>query len=334
MRFCCCRLLRGAAFALSCLVGPVSAGEVSGTMVSAGYRLDSLDWNIDGRGNSVGSSPNILSELEWRDLDIFQLKGEVAGANATGIYFRGFASRGWVLDGENQDSDYAGDNRSLEFSRSINGVDGSKVVDLGGGLGYEMRFGEQGRYSLIPLAGLSYHYQGLRMTDGRQVVSDLSNAQVLDPGITGLPALGPFAGLRSSYDAEWYGPWLGADLLLDLQDSGSVFARLERHWARYSAQANWNLREEFAHPVSFEHKADGRGWVLELGWREPPSVYHWVWGVTLSLQRWHTGSGVDRTYFVDPDPPCNGNCYVEGRLNEANWSSSSLSLTLRKEFAH
>jgi hypothetical protein len=305
---------------------------LSGVLVSAGYRLDSLDWNIDGSGNSVGSEPNILSELQWRDLDIFQLKAEVAGGNEKGVYFHGLADYGWAMDGENQDSDYAGDNRTLEFSRSINGIDGSRVLDLSGGLGYQFQFGEQSRHSVIPLIGLSYHEQRMRMTDGRQVVSDLANAQVLDPGVTSLPSLGPFAGLKSSYDAEWFGPWLGTDLLLQLREGSTLFAHLARHWARFSAKADWNLRDEFAHPVSFDHRADGRGWVVELGWRQAPSVYHWVWGVSLSLQRWHTDAGVDRTYFVDPAPPCYGNCYIEGRLNEVNWSSSSLSLTLRKEF--
>ena len=81
------RLLCGGAFVLSCLAGSVLAGELSGVAVSAGYRLDSLDWNIDGRGNPVGSSPNILSELQWRDLDIFQLNGVFL---APGSQKRGF----------------------------------------------------------------------------------------------------------------------------------------------------------------------------------------------------------------------------------------------------
>ncbi len=285
---------------------PVMAEDLqSGVSLSLGYRLDSLDWNISGGS----SGPNVLSELEWRDMDILQLKGAVSGANGKGIYFRGFVDYGWVLDGVNQDSDYAGDDRTLEFSRSINDVDGSRVLDLSAGLGYTFYLGESDRYRIIPILGYSHHNQKLRMTNGNQVV----------------PALGPFPGLSSSYNAKWFGPWLGVDVLLDLQGAGSAFVRMEVHQATYFGYANWNLRSDFAHPVSFEHEADAQGWVLELGWHQPPSRYRWVWGVTASLQSWTTDAGIDRIFFA------NGSVGTT-RLNEVNWSSSSVNLSLSKAF--
>lgn len=310
-----------------------ATSEQSGASISLGYRTDTLDWNINGAGNFPGSEPNVLSELEWRDMDILQLKGELAGSNAKGFYFHGYADYGWSFGGQNQDSDYAGDNRTLEFSRSLNDVDGSKVFDISGGLGYTLFAGEFAQYRIIPLVGYSYHSQQLRMRNGNQQLWDSANAAVYDPTLVGSVPLGPFSGLNSSYDAEWYGPWLGADVLLDLQEDGTVFMRLEHHFVDYMARANWNLRTDFAHPVSFEHEANGRGWVLELGWRKPPSRYRWVWGASLVLQDWTTGAGIARSYLVDPTPPCSGNCYVEGRLNGVNWSSSSINLILRKEFS-
>lgn len=286
-------------------------GEQSSASLSLGYRLDALDWNIGGGS----ADPNILSELEWRDMDIVQLKGELTSTNATGIYFRGFADYGWVRDGVNQDSDYAGDNRTLEFSRSFSDVDGSRVMDMSGGLGHTFFAGESDQYRIIPIVGYSYHAQQMNMSNAIQVV----------------PATGPFAGQNSSYDAEWYGPWLGADVLLDLQEKGTAFVRLEGHWVDYYARANWNLRDDFAHPVSFEHESNGRGWVLELGWNSAPSRYRWTWGVTASLQSWKANAGIDRTFVVDPTSPCYG--YCEGQLNEVSWSSRSLNLSLSKAFS-
>jgi hypothetical protein len=303
--------------------------EQSSASLSLGYRLDALDWNIGGGS----TDPNILSELKWQDMDIVQLKGELTGTNATGIYFRGYADYGWVQDGLSQDSDYAGDNRSLEFSRSYSNVDGSRVRDLSGGLGLTFFTGKSDQYRIIPLIGYSYHGQKLRQQDGYQALWDSANYAIYNPGGVGSVPLGPFSGLDSSYDAEWYGPWLGADVLMDLQEQGTAFVRLEGHWVNYYARANWNLRDEFAHPVSFEHESNGRGWVLELGWQNVPSHYHWTWGVTVSLQSWTAGAGTDRTFFVDPAPPCNGNCYSEGPLNEVNWSSRSLNVTLNKAFS-
>ena len=308
----------------------LKANEFSEVSLMAGIRQDSLDWNINGAGNLAGSTPNILSELTWRDLDIFQLRAEMSASNVRGIYFRGSASYGWVLDGENQDSDYAGNNRTLEFSRSINGVDGSRVFDFKGGFGIEFPFGVQEKHRFVPLLGYSYHSQQLRMTDGSQALFDLANAQVFDPSIIGTIPLGSFSGLNSSYDATWSGVWVGTDFLLDLKEKGFAYVHLERHWPDYEAKANWNLRDEFAHPVSFEHEANGRGWVLEMGWHSRAIQYDWAWGASMTLQRWTTSSGIDRTFLVIPGPPCNGNCYTEGILNEVNWSSNSINITLSR----
>jgi len=291
--------------------------------VSLGYRQDSLDWNI--AGSTAGTNPNVLSELTWRDLEFLQVKGELAGANHNQTYFRGYLAYGLVLDGENQDSDYALDNRTAEFSRSVNGVDGSNTLDISGALGHVLPFGADGRHQFIPLLGYSYHTQNLRMTDGNQVVSDLANAQIYDPTITSMPPLGPFAGLNSSYDTQWHGFWLGADTIFALQDQGTVFARLEAHWVDYLAEADWNLRSDFAHPVSFEHAAEGFGWVLELGWRQPVSNHKWVWGASVVLQQWRTDAGLDWTYFADSSVGVT-------RLNEVNWESTALNLTLNKSF--
>lgn len=309
----CCRVVVLCVL-LGGLPGQVLAeGTASESSLSLGYRVDSLDWNID--GGILG--PNILSELEWRDMEIFQLRGGLSGANRDGVYFRGFIDYGWVLDGVNQDSDYAGDNRSLEYSRSLSDVDHSRVLDVSAGLGVTYFMGASDQLQIIPLLGYSYHDQQLIMRNGLQVV----------------PFLGPFAGLNSSYEAEWSGPWLGVDVLLNLQDGSTAFVRMEKHWVDYYAKANWNLRTSFAHPVSFEHEANGQGWVLELGWQNAPSRYQWVWGVTVSLQSWETEAGIDRTYLVIPEPPCNGNCYSEGKLNEVNWSSRSINFTLHKAFS-
>lgn len=287
--------------------GAATAGaEQKGISLDAGFRRDSLDWNIADYDNS----PNVLSELTWRDLNIFQVKGEMAGANVEHIYFRATFDYGWVLSGENQDSDYDGDNRTLEFSRSINGVDGSSVWDLSLGFGQEFSFGNKGQHRFIPQAGLSYNSQNLRMSNGHQVI----------------PGPGPIPGLRSSYDATWAGLWLGADTLLDLRESGNLRLRLEYHWkAWYSANANWNLRDEFAHPVSFEHEAVGEGLLLGLAWRGAPIRKRWVLGADLTYQIWTTDSGTDRVYWSD----CY--CYSETPLNEVNWSSLALSVSLRRE---
>ena len=49
---------------------PASANNFT-LELSTGYRVDSLDWNI--AADFVGSTPNILSELQWNDLESYEV---------------------------------------------------------------------------------------------------------------------------------------------------------------------------------------------------------------------------------------------------------------------
>jgi hypothetical protein len=273
----------------------------------AGYRTGQLDWNI--AGDTSGNNPNILSELTWRDLKILDVQTKAQGTNGNGYYFRGAAHYGRVLAGENQDSDYDGDDRTLEFSRSINDVDGSSVWGFKLGLGKEFPFGAKHQHRIIPLVGYSYQVQDMRMTDGNQV----------------LPDEGAFPGLNSSYEATWAGLFLGADVQFSLPGGAQLQASMEVHWPQYDAQANWNLRDDFEHPVSFEHEADGNGYVVGLDWRQPLGDARWVMGLGMDYQVWKTDAGKDYTYGA------NCNCYGETQLNEVNWKTASIHLTVTRD---
>ena len=149
-------------------------------LLSTGYRVDDLDWNIAGDIN--GNNPNIISELEWEGLKSFQLK--IANKTVFNQLFllRGSLAYGWIFDGENQDSDFLGDNRTFEFSRSNNNSDDGNVMDASFGLGWQFTFGRSD-FVMAPVIGYSYHEQNLTMTDGYQTI----------------PPFGPFSGLDSTY---------------------------------------------------------------------------------------------------------------------------------------
>jgi len=268
--------------------------------MNMGYRVDDIDFNI--AGDITGSNPNILSELTWSDLEIFQIKLSNKTIIRDLFYLRGSFGYGWILRGSNQDSDYAGNNRTLEFSRSNNNAGDGDVIDASLGLGLHFSFGLDW-FGITPLAGYSYHQQNLTMTNGNQTK---------DPfGLFGFT--GPFAGLNSSYDTEWKGPWIGLDLSFDIQKKHTVYINFEYHWADYYAEADWNLRTDFAHPKSFEHVADGNGIVLSTGvifFNNYPVSLH----LNFDYQDWNTDPGTDRVFFS------NG-AINETRLNEVNWKS-------------
>lgn len=279
---------------------------------SAGYRRDDLDWNIAGDIN--GNNPNILSELTWEDLESFQLKLQNKTVIPNIFYFRALVSHGWIFDGKVQDSDYAGDNRTFEFSRSNNSADDGDVWDASVGIGYPFRIGGDEIWTIAPLVGYSYHEQNLTLTDGNQTI----------------PRLGPFPGLDSTYETQWKGPWIGLDLHFKAKEIEiwpqriEAYFSTEYHWADYDAEADWNLRPDFEHPKSFEHEADGNGWVLGVG-------FNFVLNPNLLLnfnydyQNWSTDDGTHKVFFADGTT-------AKTRLNEVNWTSHALSLGIIYRF--
>jgi len=285
--------------------------------ISNGYRRDDLDWNI--AGNSDGKNPNILSELTWDDIEIYQLRLQGSLLLPGILYARGYAGYGWILNGDNQDSDYDGDNRSLEYSRSNNNTQDDDVRDLSGGIGYPFRLGGQTAIRLCPLVGYSYHEQNLRITDGFQTIATAGRT----------PPLGPIKGLDSTYDTRWHGPWVGIDLLFQSPIDNRWIERLEiggtieYHWLDYTADAKWNLRSDLSQSKSFQHEADGQGIVLGAVGRLFFTP-HWALQVDAAYLNWSTDKGRDTVFRADGSR-------VKTQLNEVNWKSFSVmvGVTLR-----
>jgi hypothetical protein len=292
-----------------------SWGE-SAVFLTAGYRTDKLNWHI--AGNLQGTHPNIQSELTWSDLKIFQIKIANRTVIKDHLYLRGYLDYGKIISGENRDSDYNGDDRTIEFSRSLNRSDGNHVLD--GSVGIGPRFSFSGStLTLCPLIGYALSEQDLNMVDGNQALT-----------WPGGPPLGPIAGLNSRYEAYWKGPWIGVDLLLSAPFENGPFKKIdvivtgEYHWVDYDADANWNLRSDFAHPVSFSHEADGNGIVASVDLFFEINR-HLGWQVGMDVTEMTTDAGVDRTYFSDGRTS-------DTRLNEVRWRSFTVETGISYQF--
>jgi len=272
--------------------------------ISIGQRKDNLNWNI------ASSTVNVLSELKWENMAIFQLQaaGELHLKNDRRL--RAMLGYGVIGSGTNQDSDYNGNNRTLEFSRSNNKA-GGNVLDASIGIGKVLRLHNLSAGKLLyvtPLVGVSMHRQNLTMTDGVQTI----------------PATGPFPGLASSYDALWMGPWVGAEVMVETERGWDVRARADYHVAKFSAKANWNLRLDLAHPVSFRHTATGSGIALSLEASYPAgkNLKAIIW---LEHHQWTTRAGSDRMHFAD-------GTVGYARLNGVNWNSTSCNFGFVRKF--
>jgi hypothetical protein len=282
------------------MIKDVSAGIDASVQIAPGIRHDDLDWNIA----DIDGSPDILSELTWTDLTIIQIKTSGKLIVSDKFYMRGSLDYGEIIHGENQDSDYSGDHRTGEYSRSNNSTDDGNVFDVSAGLGYQFRIK---RFTIAPLIGYSYHEQDLKITDGYQTI----------------PRTGHFPGLDSKYDAQWTGPWTGLDFSFDIIERLIISGTIEYHWADYKGVGDWNLRDDFEHPKSFEHTTDGKG-VLASAAINYAFSRHWGISLTGNYMDWTTDSGTSRTFFADGTD-------VETGLNEVNWDSvaAELGITFR-----
>lgn len=281
--------------------------------LGSGYRKGELSWNIAGSSGD----PDVLSELEWKDLDVFQTRAEgllllgKTGAPNLWFYLKGSVAYGWILDGKNRDSDYAEDGRTLEFSRSENSGDGGDLLDLSIAAGPQIRFFDN-NLAIAILAGWSYHEQNLEISDGRQTVASDADD------------LGAIPGLDSRYATKWWGPWLGTDIQWLLGDNFTLSGAFSWHFADYEAKADWNLRSDLEHPVSFRHYADGRGVILALGLQYQLTV-DWLLALHYDYQDWQADRGSHQVYGADGDRG-----YT--RLNEVTWQSQTVMLNLGYRF--
>ncbi|UCF96075.1 MAG: hypothetical protein JSV89_12915 [Spirochaetaceae bacterium] len=271
---------------------------------SNGYQQGGLRWNI--AGDLSGGNPNILSELTWSELKVYKIEGKAEMLFET-FMLRALFGYGWVLAGDNQDSDYLLDNRTSEFSRSTSDARGGYLLQGALGIGPRYEFGAV-PITVVPLFGFAYHRQALVMTDGVQTISTPPSTQ----------PLGPIAGLNSSYATSWISLSLGVDMDYQISRWVSLAATLSVHPSAYYATADWNLRSDFTHPVSFVHRSLGLGFQGELSLGLEISRY-WLVEPRVALEYWVGRGGVDETFWV-----AGGSSRTQ--LNEVIWKSVGFSL--------
>lgn len=226
--------------------------------VSVGARHDRAAFTIGGHGY-----PNVLSELQW-EVPAAEIRLDGQWTHTSGFTVKGHLAYALAVSGgEVRDSDYAYDDRQGEFSRSYANPDESRMLDISLGTGWRLPLGKS--FALTPMLGLARYDSEYRQRDGDLTVWNRDYAKQVSPYLDYDQPLGRFANLHSSYKPVWHSVWLGLDGEFKPSDKFSLRAGVKQHWFRYKAEANWNLRGDFAHPVSFLHEGYGQGWEAELG---------------------------------------------------------------------
>ena len=233
---------------------------------TGGYRRQDLRWSI--AGNSAGTSPSVYSELKWKGVGSVSTGLDISWKAGKNWVVVGEGSRSFTVSGRVSDKDYgADDRRDVLYDQSFVSNKGYAYAVFFGP-GYRWRVG--GRLCLTPVIGYGFSGQRLSITDG------------------GL--------LDSYYKTRWNG--FAGRLSGDWQLGAGwgLLFRAAYHQVNYRAEGDWNLIQNFRHPVSFRHRGDGYGLEGQLG------VSRSLGGAVLFLKGgyagWSTGKGVDELYLA------------------------------------
>jgi len=338
----------------------LTRGETSWE-IDVGARMNDFDWNI--ASDITGTqTPNIISELTWDGVVLVEAGGELRHLQPMdiskfikgGLHLEAGVRGGIPVSGDNQDSDYLGDNRTLEFSRSDNSGNRGYAIGASAATGYKiMLTGDttqraraiaksptpktaQGRarkaqamrralnnttpaISVTPLVGYTWDEQNYKITDGRQTIDLLGTGGILgDPDCTCIP------GLDSEYTAEWWGPFLGLEG--EIAGKKNMFrVRGEYQYLDYYAEAIWNLRTDLRQDPSFEHEAEGNGILLSAEYAYALDVDYEL-TLDASYHMREAEDGTSTGYRTTGAPP------AVQQLNEVNDKSYALRLGIRHDW--
>jgi hypothetical protein len=237
---------------------------------SIGYAVENFDWSIAGQ-YSHSTPVNILSELKWKKLSGAQFNLHSEYNFWKGLSVRAGLSRTMITSGKVTDTDFGKDNRKDTLFHDKFNSDEGNVTSYHLAVAYKIALT---RLSITPFIGYGNDLQSLYL----------------------LRAFGNVQGdLRSTYRTKWNGMVAGADLRIALIKDLFVRSSFTGHQVSYSAKANWNLVDDFKHPISFRHHANGLGFAGNIG-------IEYVFNKTMSLfltgkkSWWTTGKGTDTLY--------------------------------------
>jgi hypothetical protein len=245
--------------------------EVLQIGIQTGYRSENIRWSI--AGNLQGQDPNIYSELIWREVNGLLCSADVRWRAYRSLEVSGHFSMVSISAGKVTDTDYHGDNRTApSYSGYFDAGNGSLLSgDLQ--LGYRLALGRG--ITLLPALGYAADRQDL----------------YLKPYEGNAPT-----NLNSTYLALWKGFLGSVTALFPLGGRWELDPSLAYHQVTFDGTADWNLIDNFQHPVSFKDHANGFGLVpaLEVLYR---LRRHWSICLHGSYGWWHTGVGVDNLYL-------------------------------------
>jgi hypothetical protein len=219
----------------------------------------------------------VLSELQWKNtggICVF-FDGEIYVWR--NLFIRADFSNTFITSGTVSDTDFhANDREDIVFHDTFDSGKG-RILNYRTSIGYRIRFLK--KHSIRPRVGYGSDLQSLFM------LRDYGNVQ---------------GNLRSTYQATWNGAFVGLDLVIHATKKLNAQTHTTYHQVKYYAKADWNLIQDFKHPISFEHRASGYG--LSGGGSLAYSFTKRLSAVVSAMYSyWATGKGTDTLYRTNGD---------------------------------
>lgn len=273
-----------------------------------------LVWSI-AAGPGENYNPDRLSELTFTNMKNRGLGVEIgwmARLNENiAFILEGKFSKSDLQSGDVRDSDYASSGRSTEFSRSYAQSDDGSDEYFSATVGLKYRWFQTKGHYISFLLGLSKLDRDINISQGVQYLPlENRGAQLV--------------GLNSSYDSRWNSLFYSVSTEHAFT-WGTVGFQVKMHpGMEFDADANWNLREDFAHPTSFAHTGEGDGIEYVFGYsyafHDQSDIY-----TQYEIMEFNVADGYDHVFYGD------GSSYVT-RLNNADLESQSLVFGYRHWF--
>lgn len=256
----------------------------------ASSSITNLNWSI--AGNEYGQSPNILSELKYKN--IISIGGFIMTSISPlkRLHINTFYSQEKTVGGKGRDSDYGKDNcQDVVYNEPFNSNKGSShLLEIGAA------------YNMITLkrmeidVGLSYYTKG-------------QHFYILNSDLQGL---------KSTYNTKMNGGQISLRNNIHVANNFDLQVLVGYGRLKYNSTANWNLIEVFAHPVSFKDGANGESMQSRIS-----CEYHWnnklsIFFATM-FAHYNVFKGKDISYLKDGSS-------VLTQFNGANMNSGGFNL--------
>ena len=264
--------------------------------VAPSYSNTNLSWSI--AGNIEGTSPNILSEVKYYNILVFDPSMKLVYRGVRNLEFSLGFQKGWTLGGKVSDRDFAEDNRTA--------------------LTYDETFdSNKGWVNGLSIGG-SYYFLNSEnfLVRGHLIFNnEVQRYYSLKDEIPNL---------KTTYQTNRKAVLLGLGGVYSIGEKVKIPLDIFYSLNRITSEANWNLIEAFQHPLSFQHFADGNGYSMDLGvehqLNQIISTYF-----NLEINSFNTRAGIDKVFFKTGE-------IEKTRLNGIHYFKKQISFGVKMNF--